>query len=148
MSNNVYEVIKHINQIASEVYDGGVKPGFMEFENGDPVWDKRLIDGFGVTFRGSAMRISYNSQVSIQDIGDGYENRVKGMIADIVKYLKKEYTKRGFGSLSLKPVDNFYARVESITYNDNRIVAWQDFIIQNVQDTVLNEVFIDFKQIL
>lgn len=98
----VYEIIKGINQAAANAYDGaheeelqadGVarKVGLAR-EDGHYINDRRVMDGFKVSFHGPILRVKYQAEVRIKDVkNNGFEDEIAGQIAEIVKFLKKEY---------------------------------------------------------
>ena len=62
----VYEIIQGLSQAAANAYDGALtedgeplKAG-LQREEGDPILDKRILDGFGVVFYGNMMCLSYH----------------------------------------------------------------------------------------
>ena len=102
------EIINGISQVLSKAYDGAldendepVKIG-LKREEGDPIVDSRVIDGFGVKFERNALCITYSSEIKLKEVyGGTLENDVSSMISDVAKFIKKEYRKLGAGSLSL-----------------------------------------------
>ena len=52
------------------------------------------MDGFNVKFYGNMMCLSYMSEVTLKEVYEnGFETRMEEQIAEIVKFLKKEYRK-------------------------------------------------------
>ena len=62
-------------------------------EEGDPIIDSRLIDGFKVRFAGPKMIVTYQSEVRVNELHprNQFENEINAKFADIAKFLKKEY---------------------------------------------------------
>ena len=133
------EIIKALNQAAADAYDGGLELGLKK-EFGDPILDSRVMDGFGVKIAGNKLTVTYNSQISAEEIA-GIEADVDAMIQKIVNFLKTQYKTKGLGSLSLAAVGEVSARVESVSMSpsDHRVVAHKTFIIKNMK---LNEDFL------
>ena len=59
----VYEIIQGLSQAAANAYDGALdengeplKPG-LQRDEGRPLIDKRVMDGFNVTFYGNKMQM-------------------------------------------------------------------------------------------
>jgi len=102
------EIIRGISQVVSNTYDGAldadgepVKIG-LKREEGDPILDKRVMDGFKVRFSGPMLIISYHAEVDISQVhGHTFESDVAQMIQDIANFLKKEYKKITGNKLSL-----------------------------------------------
>ena len=103
-----YEVIQGISQAIANAYDGAldengepIKIG-LKREEGDVILDSRVMDGFDAKFHGDKLIIKYQSEVKLKDTHDAkFENEIEGMIANIAKYLRKEYKKVTGNSLTL-----------------------------------------------
>jgi len=123
----VYEIIQALSQAAANAYDGALtedgealKAG-LQREEGNPLIDKRVMDGFGVKFYGNMMCLSYQSEVRLKEVyANGFESDVEQRMADIVKFLKKEARKLGAGSISLSKEGEIDIRVE----NSSRVRSW------------------------
>ena len=89
------EIVRGISQVLANSYDGAlddkgepIKVG-LKREEGHPILDSRVMDGFKVTFHGNQLRISYHSEVKLKDVhAKGFESDLEKMIADIAKFLK------------------------------------------------------------
>jgi len=125
------EIIRGISQAAANAYDGAHVEGYssdgkartvgLKREEGNPITDKRVMDGFGVRFHGNQLCITYQSEVQLKEVyGGSFESDTESMINDIAKFLKKEYKSITGDSLSLKPV----GEVEIIVQNTSRVRTW------------------------
>ena len=98
--NSIYNIIKGLNQAAANAYDGAltedgeqVKVG-LQREEGDPILDSRVIDGFNVKIYGNMMCLTYQSEVQLKEVyANGFEGDIDQRLTDIVSWLKKEYRK-------------------------------------------------------
>ena len=98
--SNMLEIIQGLQQAAANGYDGAlddkgepVKIG-LKREEGHPILDKRVNDGFKVKFTPSGICIHYQSDILLRDIyGGGFENEMARMIGEVKKFLQKEYKK-------------------------------------------------------
>ena len=123
----VYEIVQGLSQAAANAYDGALdengeplKAG-LKREEGDPILDKRVMDGFGVKFYGNMMCLSYMSEVQLKEVyGNGFEEDVEKQIAEVVKFLQKEYKKITGKSVSLTAEGEVDVRVE----NSSRVRSW------------------------
>lgn len=123
----VYEIIQGLSQAAANAYDGAldesgepIKAG-LQREEGDPILDKRIMDGFGVKFYGNMMCLSYMSEVQLKEVyASGFEADVESRMADIVSFLKKEYRKVQGESVTLTKEGEIDVRVE----NSSRVRSW------------------------
>tara|TARA_Y100000593_G_scaffold89075_1_gene172493 strand:+ start:875 stop:1423 length:549 start_codon:yes stop_codon:yes gene_type:complete len=123
----VYEIIQGLSQAAANAYDGALddkgeplKAG-LQREEGDPILDKRVMDGFGVKFYGNMMCLSYMSEVQLKEVyASGFESDVEQRIADIVSFLKKEYRKVTGESVTLTKEGD----VDVLVQNSSRVRTW------------------------
>ena len=123
----VYEIVQGLSQAAANAYDGALdengeplKAGLRR-EEGDPILDKRVMDGFNVSFYGNMMCLSYMSEVQIKEVyASGFESDVESQLAEIVKFLKNEYKRITGNSVSLSPEGEVDVRVE----NSSRVRSW------------------------
>ena len=106
------EIINGISQVLSNTYDGALD------EEGNPLVDSRVMDGFSVRFGGDNLIVSYQTDVKLKELhNSGFESDMDSMLGDIVKFLKKEYKKLTGSSLSLSAVDEvevFATRISGI----------------------------------
>ena len=52
------------------------------------------MDGFNVNFNGNMMCLGFHSEVQLREVyANGFEQEIEQRIADVVKFLKKEYKK-------------------------------------------------------
>jgi hypothetical protein len=123
----VYEIVQGLSQAAANAYDGALdengeplKAG-LKREEGDPILDKRVMDGFGVKFYGNMMCLTYQSEVRLKEVySKGFEEDVEKQLAEIVKFLQKEYKKITGKSVSLTTEGEVDVRVE----NSTRVRSW------------------------
>ena len=123
----VYEIIQGLSQAAANAYDGAIddkgeplKAG-LQREEGDPLVDKRIMDGFNVKFYGNLMCLSYMSEVHLKEVyAKGFESDVESRLAEIVSFLKKEYRKIQGESVKLTKEGEIDVRVE----NSSRVRSW------------------------
>ena len=97
------EIIQGINQAAANAYDGAhdkrfveddeiKKVGVLSREEGDPIVDSRIIDGFGVKFIGDFLQINYQADIRLKDVyAKGFEEECDRRLEGIATFLKKEY---------------------------------------------------------
>jgi hypothetical protein len=145
MSAKTLEIIRAISQAAANAYDGAhderytsdgeAKKIGLKREDGDPVLDYRIMDGFGVKFGGNKLIITYQSEILLKDVYSGnFENEVEQMIEKVASYLKKEYRKLTGESLSLTADGD----VDAIVQNTSRVRTWvqasKQYKIGNIGD--------------
>ena len=123
----VYEIVQGLSQAAANAYDGATTDdgeqlnAGLQREEGDPILDKRVMDGFGVKFYGNMMCLTYHSEVQLKEVyASGFESDVEQRVADIASFLKKEYKKLTGNSVSLTAEGEIDVRVE----NSSRVRSW------------------------
>jgi hypothetical protein len=123
----VYEIVQGLSQAAANAYDGALDENGdpllvgLKREEGDPILDKRVMDGFNVAFYGNMMCLKYQSEVQLKEVyASGFESDVERQIAEIVSFLKKEYKKVTGKSVSLTAEGEVDVRVE----NSSRVRSW------------------------
>ena len=123
----VYEIVQGLSQAAANAYDGALDENGepllagLKREEGDPILDKRVMDGFNVGFYGNMMCLSYMSEVHLKEVyANGFESDIEKQISEIVKFLQKEYKKITGKSVSLTAEGEVDVRVE----NSSRVRSW------------------------
>tara|TARA_R110001599_G_scaffold33014_1_gene107504 strand:- start:235 stop:783 length:549 start_codon:yes stop_codon:yes gene_type:complete len=123
----VYEIVQGLAQAAANAYDGALDENGeplavgLRREEGDPILDKRVMDGFNVKFYGDMMCLSYMSEVQLREVYvNGFETRIEEQIAEIAGFLKKEYRKIRGESVTLTKEGEADIRVE----NSTRVRSW------------------------
>ena len=88
MSKETLEIIRGLSQAAANAYDGGhmenysldgqVRKTGLKREEGDPILDRRVIDGFAVRFQGPQMIITYQSEIKLKEVyAGGFESEIE-----------------------------------------------------------------------
>ena len=139
MSQKVVDILKGISQAAGNMYDGAadengepIKIG-LKREEGNPLLDRRTIDGCSVRCSGKTLHVSYHSELLLKDVYRGnLESELEQIMSDIVSYLKKQYRKITGNTLSLKEKGECNARVESTSRVRVFVTARKDYEISNM----------------
>tara|TARA_R110000824_G_scaffold318997_3_gene506119 strand:- start:120 stop:680 length:561 start_codon:yes stop_codon:yes gene_type:complete len=108
----IYDIIQGINQAAANAYDGSHDERYssdgearkvgLKREEGDPIIDSRIMDGFKVKFHGDKLVVLYHSEFPIKEVhNSGFVNDVESIFSDITKFLRKEYKSVTGNSLTL-----------------------------------------------
>ena len=121
------EIVRGISQVMANSHDGAldsegepIKVG-LKREEGNPINDSRIMDGFKVSFYGNQLCIHYHSEVKLKDAHNkDFESDLEQMIADISSFIKKEYKKVTGNSLSLSKVGEMDATLQ----NTSRVRTW------------------------
>ena len=143
------EIIQGIAQAAANAYDGShigkynvdgeEKKIGLRREEGDPILDSRVIDGFKVKFKGNKLCVNYQSEISMKEVHKGakFESEMEGVMADIIKFLKKEYKIITGNTLSLKPVREVNIFVQPISRSRTDLSMYQEFEITSFDSKVV-----------
>jgi len=146
MSQKVVDILRGISQAAAGMYDGAtdengepIKIG-LKREEGNPLLDKRVIDGCKVRCSGKTLIVSYHSDLLLKDVyAQNLENELEQTMSDIVSYLKKQYKKITGNTLSLKEKGECDARVESTSRIRVFVTARKDYEITNMDAEDIKE---------
>ena len=146
MSQKVVDILRGISQAAAGMYDGAtdengepIKIG-LKREEGNPLLDKRVIDGCKVRCSGKTLIVSYHSELLLKDVyAQNLENELEQTMSDIVSYLKKQYKKITGNTLSLKEKGECDARVESTSRIRVFVTARKDYEITNMDAEDIKE---------
>ena len=142
----VYEIVKGLSQAAANAYDGAldekgepIKAG-LQREEGDPILDKRVLDGFNVKFSGNMMCLTYMSEVKLKEVHDnGFAQDVEQKITDIASFLKKEYRKITGESVTLTADGEVDMVVQSTSRVRNWVQATMHYKVGGLDEEMNNE---------
>ena len=107
----ILDIVNGISQVLSNTHDGAVdadgervKIG-LHREEGDPIKDSRVMDGFAARFHGDNLIVSYQYDCKLKHVhSNSFESDIESMINDVVKFIKKEFKKLTKNALSLTEV--------------------------------------------
>lgn len=140
------EIVNGISQVMANSYDGAldekgepIKVG-LKREEGHPINDSRVMDGFKVQFAGNQICIHYHSEIKIKDVHDkNFNNDLEDMIGNIASFIKKEYKKITGNALSLKSSGDCDAVVETTSRHRCWVEAYQYFDISGEAEAVTGD---------
>lgn len=116
------EIINGISQVLANSHDGAldsegepVKAG-LKREEGNPLVDSRVMDGFSVRFHGDKLIVSYQCDCKLKDVHNkDFESEIESMVNDVVKFIKKEFKKLTGNALSLSGEGEIDVLVQNIS---------------------------------
>ena len=116
------EIINGISQVLANSYDGAldesgepVKIGLRR-EEGNPLVDPRIIDGFGAHINGNRLHIKYHTEIPLKEVhSNGFEGEMETMVEKVKSFIQKEYNKIMKSSLSLSDPSEVDVLVEYIS---------------------------------
>jgi hypothetical protein len=94
--------------VLANTYDGAldesgepIKIGLRR-EEGNPLVDHRIMDGFGACIRDGRLSIKYHAEIPLKEVhSNGFEGEMESMVEKVKSFLQKEYKKVTKSSLSL-----------------------------------------------
>jgi hypothetical protein len=116
------EIIDCISQVLSNTYDGAldengdpVKIGLRR-EEGNPLIDQRIMDGFGASVTDGRLHIKYHAEIPLKEVHSaGFEGEMESMVEKVKSFIQKEYSKIKKYSLSLSDPSEVDVLVEYIS---------------------------------
>ena len=116
------EIINGISQVLANSYDGAmdesgepVKIGLRR-EEGNPLIDHRIMDGFGAQIIGDRLHIKYHAEIPLKEVhSNGFEGEMESMVEKVKSFLQKEFKKVTKSSLSLSEPSEVDVLVEYIS---------------------------------
>ena len=144
------EIINGISQVLAKGFDGAldendepVKIG-LKREEGDPLIDSRVVDGFGVKFEGNKLCITYSSEIKLKEVyGGSLENDISSKISDVAKFIKKEYKALTKSGLTLTSEGDVHVRVDPVSRVRTLVTAYQKFAIGGIDEAAFDRPGLD-----
>ena len=154
MSSTTLEIIQGLAQAAANVYDGAHDERFsydgesrsmgLRREEGCPLMDSRVMDGFKVRFYGDSMILSYQSDILLKEVYAGkFEQDIESMLNDIKKFLQKEYRKVTGKSVTLTAKSEPNILVQSTSRVRSFVEAQQHFTIGGIESMPILDPSVD-----
>ena len=144
MSSSTLEIIQGLAQAAANAWDGGHDERFtldgqvrkvgLNREEGCPIMDKRVNDGFSVKFYADSMCINYQSDTRLKDVQDPkYEQEIERMLNEVKKFLQREYKSITGNSVTLKKKGEPKILVQSTSNVRTFVQAYQHYTISGIK---------------
>ena len=144
--SNILEIIQGLSQAAANVYDGVHDERFtldgqvrnvgLRREEGCPLMDSRVNDGFSVKFYGNKICINYQSDIRLREIYStkDYEGDIVRQLTEIKKFLQKEYKAVTGKSVTLTADGEPKILVQSTSRVRSFVQAYQHYKISGVKE--------------
>ena len=140
---SIIDVVQGISQAAANAYDGALdengeplKVG-LKREEGEPLLDERVMDGFGIRFHGPLLCIHYHSEIQLKEVhGNNFESEIESKINDVAGFLKKEYKKITGDSVSLTAEGEADILVQSMSRVRSWVQAYRYYKIGGLDEVV------------
>ena len=155
----ISDVINGISQALSNNYDGAadengepVKSG-LKREDGNPILDSRVIDGFNARIQGDTLILTYSLETKIKEVHDSsFESDIESTISDLTKHLKKEYKSATGSALQLTKDGEVDILVQYISKIRTSVTAVQKFkltsgLLEEEPERKLDDTFKKFLEL-
>jgi len=140
------EIIQGLSQAAANAYDGAHDERFsldgqvrkvgLKREEGCPIMDSRVNDGFSVKFYGNKICITYQSDIRLRDVyqSKDFEGDIVRQLNQIKKFLQKEYKAVTGNSVTLTIDGEPKVLVQSTSRVRSFVQAYQHYKISKVKE--------------
>ncbi len=154
MSSSTLEIIQGLAQAAANAWDGGHDERFaldgqvrkvgLNREDGCPIMDQRVSDGFSVKFYGDSICINYQSDTRLKDVHDPkYEQDVERMLNEVKKFLQREYKAVTGKGITLKKKGEPRVLVQSTSRVRTFVQAYQHYTISGMNKVIHDDPMVD-----
>jgi len=142
MSQEVVDLVRGISTAAAQIgYDGALdvdgKPleiG-LKREQGHPIYDSRVMDGFNFSISGTTLILSYHADIKLKELySQDYEAECEQIMAKVIKALKKRFKANTKKNLSLKDLGECEIDVQSTSRVRRFATAKKMYEISNMTD--------------
>jgi hypothetical protein len=149
------EIIDCISQVLSNTYDGAldesgepVKIGLRR-EEGNPLIDHRVMDGFGAFISADRLHIKYHTEIPLREVhANGFESEMESMVETIKSFIQKEYKKIKKSSLALSEPSEVDVLVEYISRTRTSVKVHKCYRISAIPVEPEKEIDPDFKKMV
>lgn len=148
MSSTTLEIIQGLAQAAANSYDGAhderyshdgvARTAGLRREEGCPIMDKRVMDGFSVSFYGNKMCIKYQSDIFLREVyANDFDSEMERRLNEVKKFLQKEYRAITGKSVSLTAEGEAKVLVQSTSRVRSFVQAYQHYKISGIDEIPL-----------
>ena len=145
MSSKTLEIIQGLAQAAANAYDGAhderhtldgqVRKVGLQREEGCPLTDSRVIDGFSVKFYQNRICINYQSDVQLREVyANDFESEISRRLNEVKKFLQKEYRAVTGNSVTLRAQGEPQIIVQSTSRVRSFVQAYQHYTVSGLNE--------------
>lgn len=144
--SNILEIIQGLSQAAANAWDGAhderfsldgqVRKTGLKREEGCPLMDRRVNDGFSVKFYGNKICINYQSDIRLRDVYNSkdFEGEIVRQLNEIKKFLQREYKAVTGNSITLTASGEPKVLVQSTSRVRSLVQAYQHYKISKLKE--------------
>ncbi len=144
-TKQMLDIIQGLSQAAANAYDGAhderysldgqARKAGLRREEGCPIMDKRVNDGFSVSFHGSKICIKYQSDIRLKQVhAGGFENEINRQLNEIKKFLQREYKAITGKSVTLTRDGDSKILVQSVSRVRSFVNASQHYKVSGMKE--------------
>jgi len=141
------EIVNGISQVMANSHDGATNDKFepllvgLEREEGNPITDSRVVDGFSVRIHGgNRLCIYYNLEPPLKEVhGSSFESDIESRIEKIKSFIQKEYKSITGRALSLSDPEEVKVVVEYLSRIRTSVRAHKSYKIGGVTSEPVGE---------
>ena len=148
--SNILEIIQGLGQAAANAYDGAHDERYshdgvarkvgLKREDGDPILDSRVMDGFKVKFYGNKICIKYQADIKLKEIYSGdFENEMERMLNEVKKFLQKEYKAITGNSVTLTKDGDINILATSTSRVRSFVQAYRHYNISGIKEDPMSK---------
>ena len=148
--SNILEIIQGLGQAAANAYDGAHDERYshdgvarkvgLKREDGDPILDSRVMDGFKVKFYGNKICIKYQADIKLKEIyGGDFENEMERMLNEVKKFLQKEYKAITGNSVTLTKDGDINVIATSTSRVRSFVQAYRHYNISGIKEDPMSK---------
>jgi len=135
------EILNGISQVMANAHDGALDEKGeplsigLAREDGEPLVDKRVMDGFSVKMHaGNKLCIYYHTELPIKHVhANDFESDIKSKLRKVKSFLQKEFKKVTGNALSLSVDGDPHVDVEYISRIRSTIRAYQVYKVAGLK---------------
>jgi hypothetical protein len=139
------EIVNCISQVLANTYDGALdekgdplKIGLRR-EEGNPLLDKRVMDGFGAHIAGDRLHIKYHSEIPLKEVhSNDFEGEMESMVEKVKSFIQKEYKKIKKAALTLSEPSEVDVLVEYISRIRCSVKVHKCYRISSIESEAIN----------
>lgn len=144
-NTEILSVLNALSVIANGAKDGArnlngdkIEIGLRR-EEGCPIRDSRVMDGFSVQISGDKLKLTYNTDVMMKDLHDKkFEEEILSYVDKVASFLKKEFKSLTGKELSLSECCEPIVYVQPISRIRTSVKATKTFEVKNLKDTSID----------
>ena len=140
------EIVNGISQAIARGHDGAldekgerVEIGLRR-EEGNPLIDERVMDGFSARVSGNRLIIGYHVECSLKEVHNkAFESEIDSMVEKVKSFIQKEYKKVTKQTLSLTDPEEVQILVEYISRIRTSVKAQKSYKIGGMDSEAILE---------